>query len=272
MIRLNFKGPFTLAEVLKIDVQYAVYIWGFSHPENRKFIPYYVGEVCGTKLGVRFKNREKEIKKEESTYLRLSDGYLFGTAIKTAFFKDSKFPPNNDIEFPTGGRLFGKWWNNNRDIIYINSWTWGSMQNPPIKKVPKKQLSLDVYKGSLKGAFNDSLNPRYKYMEIYYAEINKEQIDELKSNTFFSQSVIADSIIVQMCEAYTKYALKGKTVSRANYFSDNSGKITNPFNNMMGINKELIRLMKYIKITNNPCGIFDQKSGVVTPSCNFSGY
>lgn len=260
MITLDFKGPYTLNSVNNVNDKYAVYIWGFKEPLKDRFIPYYVGEVCGTSISNRFKSRYMEINKVDSTYLRISDDYLFGLNDVIPFYKDFNFPPNlNNIEFPTGGRFFNKWNSRNKGIAYLNSWRWGGFTN-------KTKYTLNEHLKETPSFF-DSLALRYNDVVVYYSEIKHEEINALKKDSIFSTNYLCDQIIIEMCEAYTKYCLKGKTVSRANYLSEKDGTIKKSYKNLSGIDAELIRLSNFISVFNNSQNIFKS-----SPSVNFPGY
>jgi|GEM_PF-4319652 len=267
MITLDFKGPFSLNAIRSKNEDYAVYIWGFNHPNNKKFIPYYVGEVCGTPMRSRFIQREKEISEPTSTYMRLSDEYMFGLNNQNPFYSDDSFPPNeNRMEFPTGGQQLVKWFKKNMGITYLNSWRWAKFN-------VKTQYTLKEHYLKNK-SFRDTLAPKFKNVVIYYSSINRTEINELKKNSVFEVDVLHDQIIVEMCEAFTKYALKGKTVSRANYFSETNGSIRKAFIDLNGIDDELKRLSgKFITIANNSNSIFkvNPTNSKVAPSKYFPG-
>ena len=52
-----------------------VYVWGFMNTD--KFIPYYVGEAIDS-IFKRIKQHKYDIEKANSTYVRLSPGYMTG--------------------------------------------------------------------------------------------------------------------------------------------------------------------------------------------------
>lgn len=219
MITLDFKGPYDLATfktLNNVDVP-GIYIWGFKQLIPNKpdvVVPYYVG-IKADSILARIKQHESDIKKTDSTYLRLSNYYmgmyfyanlpnytlpqfpsLRGNESKT---KPLNWPGWNNTDF----EKYIEYYNNSDFLINIKKCP------TPLNQIGKKN---DFPIRNTK-KINDTLLNRIneKNFWIYYAVIDKTS-DSYKEFRCYKKS---DRATFEIIEAYVKFSLKGNTIGHS---------------------------------------------------------
>ncbi len=231
MITLNFKGPICLSKFKEnqLGQNSGVYIWGFKgllKSDKDKVIPYYVGITAEKSISETILNRHiKEIDKNESTYMRFSEEYMF------EYYKGLGSYPIYPIEKSKQRKTSKlKWsgWTNEQykeHLYYYNNKPFLNDLNCqiPIVEIHKGKNKTDfpisnIY--PIKSKLQDVLinNIDKDNFWIWYAEVDKTNQDYLdfKSEIPYtpSRTKSHDLKVYEIFEAYTKFSLKGITVGK----------------------------------------------------------
>jgi len=177
-----------------------VYIWGFEIKE--RFIPYYVGKHQ-TSIASRIAKHVIDIKKDDSTYMRLSKAYMEEVDKVTPYYQDEFFPL---ITRNWSKTKLPRWFKGNMDhfknrIIYLNNAEY--MHEVGVEVSKQKDYPISLIPGA-----SDYLKDNIHNMKVMHAECSK------------GGHVVADTVFYEMVEAYVKYHLKGKTVSKSLSFDE----------------------------------------------------
>jgi len=196
-INLDFKGPFD-NKLFRKDGQQrpelpGVYIWGFMI--NEQFIPYYVGKHQSS-IANRISDHIHDITKDDSTYMRLTRAYM----------EDVKSPYFSDPNFPLIATNFRKdrlpaWFKENKEhfskrISYLNNLEFIQQHNSGVTKVKDYPISL-------MDGIDDYLSDNIGRLRVMYAECQYSSTYGVKKDFY------------ELIEAFTKFHLKGKTVSKS---------------------------------------------------------
>lgn len=229
MIALDFKGPFRYDEFLKKESDKAnhagIYIWGFNHPDNGMFIPYYVGKAENSvlhRIGQHF-NKINDL--QDNTYKWLTSDYLFGLNNVKPFYSDPKFPNFCESPLFKGKQKLPLWYRNqvpyfDDKFVYLNNYEFLQRKKPDI-------IKSDDYPMALLEISEKKLIPYKSQLRFCYATVRNEDKQEL----FFDY-----------LEAFTRFMLKGKTISNSLNFGDvhylkNSLYISVVLHNNVAVNK-----------------------------------
>lgn len=232
-ISLSFKGPFR-GELFKNKDTHnlpegswlpGVYIWGFMI--SGRFIPYYVGKHQ-TSIAGRIRTHISDITKKESTYMRLRKEYMEGFGDFEAFYKDKKFPM---ISTNSRKEILPKWFVDEEDhfsnrIAYLNNRKF-------IEKKAKLVDKMKDYPKSLLDNIDDYLSDNIYELHVMYAHCSYDSLD-IRQTEFY-----------EFIEAFTRYHLKGKTVSKSLSFD----KMTKMMNGLDKI--EITNVVDYGSVFKN---------------------
>ena len=231
-ISLTFSGPVHIESFSNNFPENAkepgVYIWGFM--QQKKFIPYYVGKHQ-TSVSARLQNHLHDIKKDASTYMRLTKAYMEGTDTVTPYYLDDKFPL---ITRNYRKSVLPKWYSDNlayfKDrIAYLNSESFLRTKGvTEIKKIGRGDCPISNLSDK-----SDYLSENVdKLFAIYAAYRCAEGIQGKERELNF-----------ELIEAFVKYHLRGKTASKSLSFHDTRTQLKSN-----GINIKIVNINEYLTI------------------------
>jgi hypothetical protein len=209
-INLEFKGPFhndrfcddcqTFPEDSDLP---GVYIWGFKTKTNDRFIPYYVGKRQ-TSIAERIRDHLKDIREnKDSTKMRFTKAYMEGDGIKP-FYKEDEF---HLITSNWSKNKLPSWFTDRKEyylerIEYLNNRGFFELKSIPINK----KLSRGDYPYS-------NIIGGYNYLWRHVEDIWVMYASYDHSHIYIDNNDIKD--VHEIIEAFTKFHLKGITVSKS---------------------------------------------------------
>ncbi|MEI6764689.1 MAG: hypothetical protein WCM76_03545 [Bacteroidota bacterium] len=207
-LQLSFNGPFPFKDLEVGSLQKktdkpGVYIWGFEHPLNKKFIPYFVG-AAGLSVRSHLARHFKTIfNASANTYKWLSEDYLFGLNEVLPFYADEKFPDFNDSLLFAGTQHLPLWYHAHRSyfddkFIYLNNFEF-------LRKTDAGLRMTADYPFSILGQDVSSLVPYLDRLQFCYGTI----VNGLNLKLFY-----------EYMEAFIRFLLKGKTMGNSLNFGD----------------------------------------------------
>ncbi len=201
-VDMTFNGPVPINQFIDgcpPNSEYpGVYIWGFI--QNDKFIPFYVGKSHST-VASRLKQHHKDIIKPDSTYMRFTTAYMEGPS---PYYNDEHFPmetySKNRNKLPGWAKRPTPEYFEER-IVYMNNKEFLERKFQGIDMTAaKRYFSIDLI-GHIK---EDYLKNNLNKLNAIYAPYDSTDYSIFDKGAFF-----------ELLEAFIKFSLKGKTVSKS---------------------------------------------------------
>lgn len=207
-LQLSFSGPLTFSESELRAIQNetcspGIFIWGFQHPQSKKFIPYSV-EKAGQSVHGQLTSLHKNIfDLQENTIKWLSEDYLFGLNEVTPFYNDKKFPCFCDSGFFTGTQHLPLWYSIHNSyfddkFIFLNNHEFLKKKYPDIPGAPYYPVSIldsSIY----------TILPYIGALQFCYTTVDNEGRPKQ---------------LFEFLQAYIRYMLKGKTTGSSLNYGD----------------------------------------------------